>query len=159
MDPELYKFMESLTKTYGDKPVTMLNLLRFNSGGKESYKQYGQAFVPVAKKRGGDAKLVGNVIHDKTNGIAGPGEEPKGSKEGEWWDEVSLVHYPSIRAFCDMLAGEDYQEVNKKYRLGVGLRDRRANRSMLISSQALKDTMLLCTTEVGLDSRRREVKL
>lgn len=25
----------------------------------------------------------------------------------------------SIKAFCDMLAGEDYQEINAKYRLNV----------------------------------------
>lgn len=25
----------------------------------------------------------------------------------------------SIKAFCDMLAGEDYQEINAKYRLDV----------------------------------------
>jgi hypothetical protein len=31
------------------------------------------------------------------------------------------VHYPSIRHFCDMLAAEDYQEVNRKYRLAVSL--------------------------------------
>lgn len=37
----------------------------------------------------------------------------------DWWNEISIVHYPSIRHFCDMLAAEDYQEVNRKYRLGV----------------------------------------
>lgn len=27
----------------------------------------------------------------------------------------------SIKAFCDMLAGEDYQEINAKYRLDVSI--------------------------------------
>ena len=64
--------------------------------------------------------------------------------EEKWWNEISIVHYPrllvaflcllwlcflqstpnvgfnSIRAFCDMLAGEDYQEINSQYRLAVG---------------------------------------
>ena len=31
-----------------------------------------------------------------------------------------MVFY-SIRAFCDMLAGQDYQEINAKYRLAVSL--------------------------------------
>jgi uncharacterized protein (DUF1330 family) len=42
-----------------------------------------------------------------------------GRPEGDWWNEISIVHYPSIRHFCDMLAGEDYQEINAKHRLGV----------------------------------------
>ena len=29
----------------------------------------------------------------------------------------------SIHAFCDMLAGEDYQEINAKYRLSVSSLD------------------------------------
>ncbi|KAG8627658.1 hypothetical protein KVT40_005141 [Elsinoe batatas] len=51
--------------------------------------------------------------------------------EQKWWDEVAIVHYPSIRHFCDMAAGEDYQEINQKYRL-----------------PSLEDTILLCTTEL-----------
>ena len=139
LSPELLRFMDDLTREYGNKPVTMLNLLWFNEGGKPSYAKYGQAFKEVAGRRGGDAKLVGNVVP--------PPEHSKDSRGNsksaeEWWNEFSLVHYPSIRAFCDMLAGEDYQEINSKYRLN-----------------ALKDTALICTTEIGLDSRRREVKL
>jgi hypothetical protein len=106
LSAELLGFMDALTAEHGDRPVTMLNLLCFRPGGKAGYKKYGEAFVQVAGKRGGDAKLVGNVV-------AG------GKREGEWWDEVSLVHYPSITHFCDMLAGEDYQEINGKHRLDV----------------------------------------
>lgn len=42
LSPELLTFMEELTHTYGDKPVTMLNLLHFNEDGKSSYHKYGQ---------------------------------------------------------------------------------------------------------------------
>jgi len=42
LSPELLAFMEELTETYGDKPVTMLNLLQFNDGGKQDYYKYGQ---------------------------------------------------------------------------------------------------------------------
>lgn len=121
LDTELYTFIEKLTKSYGDKPVTMLNLLHFNDGKEEMYNKYGEGLKPIMGKRGGDAKLVGKIVHDKTNGPAGPGEEPRGSAQGSWWDQFSLVHYPSIRAFGDMLAGEDYQEINGKYRAPVGL--------------------------------------
>jgi len=42
LDEGLLTFMEKLSKTYGDKPVTMLNLLRFNEGKKEDYLKYGK---------------------------------------------------------------------------------------------------------------------
>ncbi|PWY90718.1 hypothetical protein BO70DRAFT_358168 [Aspergillus heteromorphus CBS 117.55] len=136
LSPELVSFMDKLT-TLHPGPVTMLNLLHFrHPDGKKSYYQYGQSFVPVAGKRGGDAKLVGNVV--KPRSTVGVEVDSRGGwerKEEEWWNEISIVHYPSIRHFCDMLAGEDYQEINEKYRLS-----------------ALKDTLLLCTTEFDVES-------
>lgn len=118
VSPELLAFMEKLTREYGDRPVTMLNLLHFHHpDGKKSYYQYGQAFIPVAGKRGGNAKLVGNVIKPTKNDLDSRGDCSR--PEQEWWNEISIVHYPSIRHFCDMLAGEDYQAINEKYRLSV----------------------------------------
>lgn len=103
----------------------MLNLLSFKPGLKEEYLKYGAEFAKsIGSRRGGDAKLVGSVIHGN-----------KGSEEGDGWDEIAIAHYPSIQHFADMLASEDYQAVNKKYRVG-----------------SLKDTFILCTTELGLDT-------
>lgn len=119
ISPELLEFMNSLSKTH-QGPVSMLNLLHFrHPGGKQSYYQYGRAFVPVAGKRGGDAKLVGNVVPPPEGLNDSRGERDLAPQE--WWNEISIVHYPSIRHFCDMLAGEDYQEINEQYRLGVSL--------------------------------------
>ncbi|KAF3388816.1 hypothetical protein F1880_003656 [Penicillium rolfsii] len=132
VSPELLQFMTELCKTHTG-PVTMLNLLHFHHPeGKQSYYRYGQAFIPVAGKRGGDAKLVGNVVAP----AEGP-EDSRGARDRppqEWWNKISIVHYPSIRHFCDMLAGEDYQAINEKYRLS-----------------ALRDTFLLCTTEFDVE--------
>jgi hypothetical protein len=118
VSPQLLEFMTELSKTHTG-PVTMLNLLHFHHpDGKKSYYQYGQAFIPVAGKRGGDAKLVGNVVSPGQGQL----EDSRGARDRpqqEWWNEISIVHYPSIRHFCDMLAGEDYQEINEKYRLSV----------------------------------------
>lgn len=110
----------------------MLNLLAFKPGLKEEYLKYGSAFAKsVGSKRGGIAKIVGSVIHE--------GE----SKDRGEWDEIALAHYPSIQHFADMLASEDYQEVNHKYRVG-----------------SLKDTFILCTTELDLlVSNKGESKL
>ena len=102
----------------------MLNLLSFKPGLKEEYLKYGAEFAKsVGSKRGGNAKIVGSVIHDGGEGDCGEG-----------WDEVALAHYPSIWHFADMLASEDYQEVNKKHRVG-----------------SLRDTFILCTSELGVD--------
>ncbi|KAJ5727249.1 hypothetical protein N7493_005069 [Penicillium malachiteum] len=136
VSPELLDFMNQLLKTHTG-PVTMLNLLHFHHpNGKKSYYQYGQAFVPVAGKRGGNAKLVGNVVPPGSG--AGDSRGPRDRLESEWWNEISIVHYPSIRHFCDMLAGEDYQAINGKHRLS-----------------ALKDTLLLCTTEFDVEDAGR----
>lgn len=100
----------------------MLNLLAFKPGLKEQYLKYGAEFSKsIGSKRGGNAKIVGTVI----NGEGG---------DGEGWDEVALAHYPSIWHFADMLASEDYQVVNQKFRV-----------------PSLRDTFILCTSEVGLD--------
>lgn len=51
LSPELLAFMEELTETYGDKPVTMLNLLQFNQGGKQDYYKYGQVCTSTSTIR------------------------------------------------------------------------------------------------------------
>jgi len=65
----------------------------------------------------------------------------EGQERGEW-DEIALAHYPSILHFADMLASEDYQEVNQKYRVG-----------------SLRDTCILCTSELDLPAWRGSSKL
>ncbi|KAL1962547.1 hypothetical protein VTN77DRAFT_9422 [Rasamsonia byssochlamydoides] len=134
VSPRLLAFMDELSREHGDRPVTMLNLLNFrHPGGKESYFQYGQAFIPVAGKRGGSAKLVGSVVKP-SSAISSDSRGDYNRPEQDWWNEISIVHYPSIGHFCDMLAGDDYQAINEKYRL-----------------KALRDTFLLCTTEFDVE--------
>lgn len=125
LSPDLHKWIESFSKQEGAGAVSMLNLLAFRPGMKEEYLKYGAEFAKsVGSRRGGNAKIVGSVIHGN-----------KGAEEGDGWDEIALAHYPSILHFADMLASDDYQEANHKYRVG-----------------SLKDTFILCTTELGLDS-------
>jgi len=121
LNDELMDWSESF-KLGQEGAVSMLNLLAFKDGMLESYQRYGKAFAEsIGKKRGGNAKIVGKVV-------------PKQGTQGEdesGWDEIALAHYPSIRHFVDMIASEDYQEVNHKDRL-----------------PALRDTCILCTTEL-----------
>ncbi|GAB7354347.1 hypothetical protein MBLNU459_g4857t1 [Dothideomycetes sp. NU459] len=133
LSPDLLRFMDELMKQHNG-PVTMLNLLKFKEGGKSSYYEYGQRFIEVARKRGGDAKIVGNVIPPPT-GHSNVGAQTAGADE---WQEIAIVHYASIKHFCDMLAGADYQAINDKYRL-----------------PALEDTLLMCTTEIDLAASQK----
>ncbi|PNS14606.1 hypothetical protein CAC42_1628 [Sphaceloma murrayae] len=128
LSKDLRDFMEAFTRERGHgQPVTMLNLLSFQEGHQEQYATYGQHFQDAGGRRGGNAKLVGSVIRDG-----------KPVKHGEWWNEVAIVHYPSIRHFCDMAAGSDYQDINRKYRL-----------------PSLRDTILLCTTEITVETESK----
>ncbi|KAI0024947.1 hypothetical protein F4780DRAFT_775424 [Xylariomycetidae sp. FL0641] len=112
-----------------DAPVSMLNLLAFRPGRKAQYVRYGEEFGRrVGARHGGRVKLVGRVT-----GFTGDTEEEEGVGG---WDEIAFVHYPSVRHFAAMAADPDYQDVNRRYRLG-----------------ALRDTFILCVVEVDDDGR------
>ena len=120
--------------------VSMFNLLAFNSGMEEEYLKYGAAFAKsIGSKHGGNAKIVGNATHVNgsaitraenssvaTNGNVGGGKDD--------WNEIALAHYPSILHFRDMLASEDYQQVNKRHRV-----------------PSLRDTCILMTSEIAIE--------
>ena len=98
---DLHQWITSFSKSSGRGAVSMLNLLAFKPGMKGEYLKYGKAFAEsIGARRGGNAKIVGNVI-DKEQG----------------WDEIAVAHYPSILHFADMLASADYQEVNHRHRI------------------------------------------
>jgi len=123
MSEELRSWAESFSHHDGRGAVSMLNLLAFKPGLRDEYLKYGKAFgETIGARRGGNAKLVGNVISDSD----------KSSTQG--WDEIAVAHYPSIMHFADMLASEDYQEVNHRNRI-----------------PSLEDTCILCTSELALD--------
>ncbi|KAL8737571.1 MAG: hypothetical protein Q9181_001549 [Wetmoreana brouardii] len=111
--------------------VTMLNLLAFAPNRKDEYLKYGQAFAEsIGSRRGGIAKIVGKVVH---------GSCSDGCDE---WEEIALAHYPSLDHFADMIASEDYQEVNMRYRI-----------------PSLKDTCILCTSELAIEQHGSKASL
>lgn len=79
-------------------PVVMLNLLRFTSGGRELYDQYAKHTDPFLAKYGGE------VLY------AGEGSTVLVGEDGQSWDAVAVVRYPSRQAFCAMIADPAYQE-------------------------------------------------
>ena len=139
LSDELNKWIETFVNSgakEGKGAVSMFNLLAFNPGMKEEYLKYGAAFAKsIGSKHGGNAKIVGNATHVSvgTNGEVGGGKDD--------WDEIALAHYPSILHFRDMLASEDYQEVNHRHRV-----------------PSLRDTCILMTSEIAIEELMREGK-
>src|SRR3954466_13489034 len=81
-------------------PVVMLNLLRFAEGGRESYDQYAKALSETFLPRYG-----GEVLY------AGDGGTPLVAEQGQDWDAVLLVRYPTRETFSRMVADPEYQQV------------------------------------------------
>lgn len=103
--------LEQLARSLpADKPVTMLNLLRFNEhsrypagsdaapcSGREAYRRYSR--VALGKLEAVGARPV--WMAEAFASVIAP--------EDEQWDEVLLVQYPSGAAFMQMLGMPDYQ--------------------------------------------------
>lgn len=83
-------------------PVVMLNLLRFRAGGRDTYASYAKALSETFLPRYG-----GEVLY------AGDGSTTLAAEDGQSWDAVLLVRYPSRAAFSTMVADPDYQQVTR----------------------------------------------
>lgn len=81
-------------------PVVMLNLLRYTAGGREEYARYAAALTEIFLPRYGAEVLY---VGDGSTTLVG--------EDGQDWDTVLLVRYPSRSAFSRMVADPDYQEV------------------------------------------------
>jgi uncharacterized protein (DUF1330 family) len=112
-------------------PVVMLNLLRFKGdGGRESYAAYSRALV----EGGHLARVGGELVY------AGDGSTALVAEDGQAWDAVLVVRYPSRAAFCQMVADPDYQQVTH------------------FRTEALEEAVLQATTPWGQPGSRGEEK-
>lgn len=110
INPSRDSIAQLAQKLPAGKPFVMLNLLRFNDeasypeseahapcSGREAYKRYSKAAIKKLQEIGAEpvwmAEAVASVI----------------APDGEHWDEVLLVKYPSPDAFLQMLSMPDYQ--------------------------------------------------
>ena len=101
-------------------PVVMLNLLRFRpNGGRERYAQYAANIVPIARALGVEPIYWGD------------GGRALVADDGQAWDAVILVRYPSRQAFADLVS-------DPAYRAGAYLR-----------TEALEHAVLQPTTPAG----------
>ena len=80
-------------------PVVMLNLLRFQpDGGRARYDDYVAHFTKTATPFGAEVLYVGD------------GSTALVAEQGQEWDAVLLVRYPSRQAFSDMVRDPAYGE-------------------------------------------------
>ena len=93
-----------------DKPIIMLNLLRFRSqanyedssitiSGREAYGQYSKLAFGFVKEVGGSARYLGKI----QGHLIAPDDER--------WDEVMLIEYPDAGAFIKMVTNPEYQAI------------------------------------------------
>ena len=93
-----------------DRPIVMLNLLRFREraaygeghseapcSGQEAYRRYSRVAIKTIASVGGNVSFGA----DATAPVIAPA--------GERWDQVILVRYPSVAAFLRMMALPEYQ--------------------------------------------------
>ncbi|WP_285658045.1 DUF1330 domain-containing protein [Actinomycetospora sp. NBRC 106375] len=80
-------------------PVVMLNLLRFRpDGGRESYQRYVDAISGVVARHGVQITYLGE------------GGRPLAAEQGQAWDMVALVRYPSREHFAAMISDPEYRQ-------------------------------------------------
>ncbi len=101
--------VQRLVASDSDRPVVMLNLLRFKEradgidegvSGREAYARYGEAAAPFLAAVGG--RLL-NAVQ--------AGEVVIGPQETEW-DVALLVEYPSRKRFLEMATNPEYLAVH-----------------------------------------------
>jgi hypothetical protein len=97
--------VEGLRDLEDQGPVVMVNLMRFrersldgDGSGWDAYLRYSALTVPMIKARGGTLLWTGDA-----KAVA------LGRQDGNQWDYLALVYYPSVAAFIDMMTSADYE--------------------------------------------------
>ena len=99
VDPKGVDLKALLAEDHGG-PVVMLNLLRFAPEGRPLYDEYARHLEKTFLPRYG-----GQIVY------AGSGGTALVAEDGQAWDAVLLVRYPSRAAFSRMVADPEYQAV------------------------------------------------
>ena len=112
IEPSKESFRQFRKDVPGGQPIGMLNLLRFNEraryepganepprSGREAYAEYKRHTAPLLARVG--AREV----------FAGPADCLLIAPEGEAWDEVLLVVYPSREAVLEMIGLPEYRAI------------------------------------------------
>ncbi|HYV59883.1 MAG TPA: DUF1330 domain-containing protein [Acidimicrobiia bacterium] len=123
--------IKTLVESDLETPVVMLNLLKFAEradrgngagSGRDSYARYGERVRSMLESVGGRILWQGRadsvVIGD----------------EGDEWDAVILVEYPSRQAFIEMTSSPKYGDVSKDRTAGL------ADSRLIAMTELYRDT-------------------
>lgn len=110
--PKPKQFFSALDQLDQDRPVVMLNLLKYREqalyeydeqvvSGRDAYKRYGEHVFPILEGIGATVKFGAQVAAL----LIAPDDEA--------WDDVLLVRYPSVSAFRQMMLCPEYTEATK----------------------------------------------
>lgn len=110
LNPSREQLAEFAARMPAGQPILMLNLLRYNAtadypadsgqdacSGREAYQRYSRTAIAKVRGVGGRVELVAPV----QMALIAP--------QGETWDDMLLVRYPSPEAFLAMLQDPEYR--------------------------------------------------
>jgi uncharacterized protein (DUF1330 family) len=109
IDPDKNRLPDIFAKIPDGREIVMVNLLKYKvaaeyrdgttpCSGREAYKIYSATAIKKVREAGGEPIWMGSVAAC----VIAP--------QGEDWDDVLLVRYPSISAFKKMLADPEYRK-------------------------------------------------
>jgi uncharacterized protein (DUF1330 family) len=78
------------------RPLVLVQLLRFNEGGRDRYLQYSLAAQPILTQMEAQVLYAGECTE---------------ALVGDRWDAVVLVRYPSRAAYLGLLADPAFQSI------------------------------------------------
>lgn len=117
-DPDKFKAFAAAAEQ-DERPVVMLNLLKFKAGGGAlEYATYAASATKMIVEAGGRVVYSGRV------------DQILVGESGDW-DMIALVEYPSRKAFLEMVSRPDYLQAAEHREAG------------------LERTVLMATTQAG----------
>lgn len=113
-----------------DKPVVMINLIRFKAKPDYSYTTLASNPPPDHVDSGMEAYFTHyvNAFYTLSDKIIGERAEliflsqnvvPILGSEGEKWDACALLRYKSLKAFRDLTESKEYEEIALPHRLAA----------------------------------------
>jgi uncharacterized protein (DUF1330 family) len=122
--------IKALVDSELDTPVVMLNLLKFAErsvgngagSGRDSYARYGDRVRSMLEDVGGRVLWQGRADSVVIGG------------EGDDWDAVILVEYPSRKAFLEMTSSPKYGDVARDRTAGL------ADSRLIAMTELYRDT-------------------
>jgi uncharacterized protein (DUF1330 family) len=91
--------LERFRKAGDGRPFVLVQLLRFTEGGRDRYLQYSVAAQPIVRSLGAQVLYAGECV------------EPLAAAEGQAWDAIVVVRYPSREAYVQMLDDPAYAAI------------------------------------------------